>query len=79
MNEFAAMPNIEVGEYQHYKGNRYRVLGVGRHTEQDEYFVVYIPLYDHKDQPDIWIRPYVMFMGTVTDKEGNEIPRFKKI
>ena len=79
MDEFAAMPIIEPGEYEHYKGKRYKVLGVGRHTEQDEYFVVYMPLYEHQGQPDIWIRPYSMFVETITDKEGKTIARFKKV
>ena len=77
MNEFAAMPVIETGEYEHYKGKQYMVLGVGRHTEDDEYFVVYTPLYDHIGQPDIWIRPYAMFMEAV-EINGERIPRFKK-
>jgi hypothetical protein len=78
MNEFAAMPAIEPGEYEHYKGKRYNVLGVGRHTEVDEYFVVYMPLYEHDGQPDVWLRPYSMFMETV-ELNGQIIPRFKKI
>ena len=79
MNEFADMPTIEPGEYEHYKGKRYKVLGVGRHTEQDEYFVTYMPLYEHQGQPGIWLRPYKMFVETITDKEGKTISRFKKV
>jgi hypothetical protein len=79
MDEFADMPSIEPGVYEHYKGKRYEVLGIGRHTEQDEYFVVYTPLYDHSGQPDIWLRPYKMFTEIIFDKQGNSIPRFKKI
>jgi hypothetical protein len=78
VGEFDEMPVIELGEYEHYKGKRYNVLGVGRHTEADEYFVVYRPLYEHDDQPDIWLRPFAMFMETV-ELNGQTIPRFKKI
>lgn len=78
MGEFDGMPVIETGEYEHYKGKRYNVLGVGRHTEGDEYFVVYAPLYEHVGQPDIWLRPYAMFVETV-EVNGQTIPRFKKI
>ena len=78
MGEFNDMPTIGLGTYEHYKGKRYRVLGVGRHTEADEYFVVYAPLYEHDGQPDIWLRPYVMFTETI-ELEGRTIPRFKKI
>ena len=27
------LPEITLGEYEHYKGNRYRVLSVARHSE----------------------------------------------
>ncbi len=72
------MPTIEPGKYEHYKGKQYEVLGIGRHTEADDYFVVYSPLYEHNGQPDIWLRPYVMFTETVK-VGGSRIPRFKKI
>jgi hypothetical protein len=78
MDEFEDMPTIALGTYEHYKGKRYRVLGVGRHTETDDYFVVYTPLYEHQGQPDIWLRPYVMFMETIKI-EGRTTPRFKRI
>lgn len=78
MNEFEDMPSIVVGEYEHYKGKHYNVLGIGRHTETNEYFVVYTPLYEHSGQPDIWIRPYAMFIERVEIK-GTLVPRFKKI
>jgi hypothetical protein len=76
MNEFADMPSLSLGVYEHYKGKRYQVLGVGRHTEVNEYFVVYAPLYEHAGQPDIWLRPYDMFTGTV-ELNGATTPRFK--
>lgn len=78
MSEFSDMPTIEPGEYEHYKGKRYRVLGVGRHTESDEYYVVYAPLYEHAGHPDFWLRPYDMFTGTA-EVNGEVIPRFKKV
>jgi hypothetical protein len=78
MNEFDDLPTIQPGKYEHYKGKQYKVLGIGRHTEADEYFVVYMPLYEHAGQPDIWLRPHVMFTEMV-EVDGNRIPRFKKI
>lgn len=78
MSEFSDMPSIEPGEYEHYKGKRYQVLGVGCHTETNEYFVVYEPLYEHNGQPNIWMRPYDMFVGTV-QLNGREVVRFKKL
>jgi hypothetical protein len=77
-SEFSNLPTIELGVYEHYKGKRYKVLGVGRHTESDEYYVVYAPLYEHKGQPEIWVRPYAMFIEEI-DVNGTKTPRFTKI
>lgn len=73
------MSNIEPGIYVHYKSDdmRYEVLGVARHSETDESFVVYKPLYETEgEQPDFWIRPYEMFVEDVT-VDGLRRPRFK--
>lgn len=78
VDHITAVPSIEPGEYEHYKGKRYEVLGVGRHSESEEYFVVYTPLYEHDGQPDLWLRPYEMFVGSVT-MNGESTPRFKRI
>jgi hypothetical protein len=78
MGEFDDLPTIEPGIYEHYKGHRYRVLGVGCHTETNEYFVVYGQISEHEGAPDIWIRPHAMFVEQVT-KDGKTFPRFKKI
>lgn len=63
------------GAYQHYKGNRYELLGVGLHTETEEKMVVYKGLYAPYQ---IWIRPYDMFFEMVVI-DGVETPRFKKL
>lgn len=78
MSEFDDLPTITSGIYEHYKGKRYQVLDVGCHTESHEYFVVYTPLYDHSGQPNIWVRPYEMFIGTVVI-DNTTVPRFKKV
>ena len=79
MDEFADMPVVEPGEYEHFKGKRYQVFGVGTHSETHEYFVVYKPLYAVPGrQPDFWVRPYDMFTETV-ERDGKVIPRFKKV
>lgn len=70
--------NIEVGVYEHYKGNRYEVIGVARNSETNEDYVVYKPLYEHENQPDIWVRPYNMFIENVV-VNGLEKPRFYRI
>lgn len=78
MSDVFHIPPLEPGTYEHYKGNLYEVVGVSCHSETHEYFVVYRPLFDHEGKPDIWIRPYDMFIETV-EVNGAAIPRFRKI
>ncbi len=78
MEDGTALPTLLSGEYEHYKGGRYRVFGVGRHSETDEYYVVYAPLYEAETPPDFWLRPYDMFIGPV-EVGGARVPRFKYI
>lgn len=66
---------LPLGIYEHYKGNRYEVLGVGRHSETHEEMVVYRALYGSHD---IWIRPLSLFVDTVS-WEGRTRPRFKMV
>jgi len=67
--------NIPLGTYEHYKGKRYEVLSVARHSETLEELVVYRALYgDH----DIWVRPIGMFTEDVK-MSGVKIPRFRRV
>jgi hypothetical protein len=63
---------IEPGLYRHYKGGRYRVFGVARHSETEQPLVVYQALYGERG---LWVRPLAMFHETVT-VEGRPQPRF---
>lgn len=71
---------IEPGIYRHYKGNLYRVLSTGRHSETHEPFVVYEAQYASKEFGDfaIWIRPVSLFLEIV-EHQGQKISRFTKI
>lgn len=71
---------IEPGIYRHFKGGEYEVLGVGRHSETLEEFVVYKARYTSEEFGDeaIWIRPIALFLET-TEVNGIERPRFEKI
>ncbi|HEY9132777.1 MAG TPA: DUF1653 domain-containing protein [Dyella sp.] len=63
---------LSPGIYRHYKGQRYRVIGVARHSETEEELVVYQALYG---QFGLWVRPATMFAEDVL-VEGRKVPRF---
>lgn len=61
--------------YEHYKGQRYKVLQVARHTETLEEVVVYQALYGAHEY---WVRPLKMFLEEI-EINGKLQPRFKEI
>ncbi len=61
--------------YEHYKGQQYRVIGVGRHTETLEELVMYEALYDNP-LGRLWCRPLKMWLESV-EINGQKVPRFK--
>lgn len=63
---------IPHGKYRHYKGNLYEVLDTARHSESQEWYVVYKTLYGDFST---WIRPLEMFLETV-EINGEAQPRF---
>lgn len=64
---------MKLGLYQHYKGNLYEAVGVSRHSETLQEFVVYRALYgDYR----LWIRPYEMFNEKILI-DNKEVDRFK--
>ncbi len=94
------MEKPERGFYYHYKHNpediydhAYEIVNVSRHTETEEYLVVYRPFYksDFLEHADASARPIGMFMDMVTKLarpddlsgrsggEGATFPRFQKI
>lgn len=50
--------------YRHYKGGLYRVVGVGKHTRDEERLVVYAEA-DRRDMLELWCRPLSEFSGRV--------------
>jgi hypothetical protein len=64
---------IELGKYQHFKGSYYKVLHLARHSETEEYLVVYHPLDSNND---LWVRPLAMFEESII-RDGKSIQRFK--
>ena len=64
---------IKPGRYRHYKGGEYEVLGIAKHSETEEDFVVYRQLYG---TGGLWVRPKQMFAETVVIG-GQTVPRFE--
>lgn len=58
--------------YRHFKGNRYQIVAIAKHTETEEDCVVYQALYGEKG---IFIRPLDMFMEKV---DKNKYPNAKQ-
>lgn len=67
--------NLKPGIYEHFKGGRYEVIGVARHSETLEEMVVYKHL---DDDGGLWARPLLMFTEEV-ERDSIKMPRFKLI
>lgn len=68
----------QAGEtYRHYKGDLYRVKFLALHSNDDEWMVVYEPLYANPDAP-FFTRP-LREWGEIVEWEGERVERFKKI
>lgn len=61
--------------YRHYKGNYYKVLAIGKHTESQEDLVIYEALYG---EHIIWCRPLNMW-NEVVDFNGKKVKRFQLV
>ncbi len=74
-------PDVVIGGiYEHYKGNRYTVIGIGLHSDTHERMVVYRGLYHSEefgDQP-LWVRPLAVFTEMVAI-DGVRRPRFERV
>ena len=65
-------PDIKPGIYLHFKGNRYEVIELARHSETEEWMVVYRALYG---EGGLWVRPASMWLETV-ERDGKTFQRF---
>ena len=72
MYDLPPLSTITPGIYRHYKGGRYEVVGVVRHSESLEPMVLYRPLYN---ESGMWVRPHAMFLEQV-EHDGLLQPRF---
>ena len=62
------------GLYEHYKGASYRVIDLARHSETEEWLVLYRPLHG---EGALWVRPLAMFVESVETPNGPR-PRFRR-
>jgi len=63
---------FEKGIYRHFKGNKYQLLEIAKHSETLEEMVVYKALYG---EGGIWVRPATMWDEEVKF-EGKKVKRF---
>jgi len=69
--------SVMPGVYRHFKGNKYQVINVAKHSETLEKMVIYQSLYNNSISK-IWVRPQKMFFETVS-YNGKKVKRFTKI
>lgn len=66
-------PDFKPGLYRHFKGGTYEALRLVRHSETEEWLV----LYKNADGA-YWVRPYDMFFESV-EHNGRVVKRFERI
>ena len=60
------MQEITIGKtYRHYKGNLYKIIALGKHSETLEDMIIYQAVRDGK----VWVRPAKMW-NEVVDNNG---------
>ncbi len=62
--------------FEHFKGGKYKLIGIGKNSETLEDVVIYQALYGDNQ---IWVRPYDIFFSKVKLPNGSEAERFKEI
>ena len=68
----------EKGEiYRHYKGDSYKVHELALHSNDEEWMVIYEPLYENPDAP-FFTRPLREWRQEVEWK-GKRVERFEKV
>jgi len=70
--------DVKPGKYLHYKGGIATVIGIAKHSETQEEFVVYAHVERQTGKNRLWIRPKNMFLETV-EVDGKKVPRFAPV
>lgn len=72
------MEELKVGgTYRHYKNKLYKLVGLAKHSETLEDYVVYEALYENETSK-LWVRPRELFLGDV-EVNGEKVPHFRLI
>lgn len=66
---------IPGGLYRHYKNKWYFVIGEAKHTETEEVFVTYFPLYG--ESPALFIRPKDMFLEAIDPAKAKGLQEWR--
>jgi len=77
-DEQQMMSQVPIGAiFHHYKGRAYKILHIGRSSEDNSLCVIYQALYRSEEFGNyaIWTRMLKGFLETVVI-EGKEVPRF---
>ena len=64
--------SIKLGNYTHFKGNKYEVIGTARQSETLEEMVVYRAL---SGDGALWVRPLTMW-DELVEHNGKQVKRF---
>ena len=69
------MQEITIGKtYRHYKGNLYKIIALGKHSETLEDMIIYQAVRDGK----VWVRPAKMW-NEVVDNNGTPLDFYRSI
>ena len=60
------------GIYRHFKGKRYELIDIAKHSETLEEMVVYRALYG---EGGLWVRPLAMW-SEIIERDGKKFSRF---
>lgn len=71
---------VKLGNYRHYKGHMYEVIGIANDSSTLEKVVVYRARYESPEfgKDALWTRTLTEFLGTVTI-DSREVLRFEYV
>jgi hypothetical protein len=65
--------DLKIGQvWRHYKGNNYKIIAIGKHSETGEAMVGY----QRVEDGNVYFRPIDLFFQNI-ELEGKTMPRFE--